>query len=102
MVELSCKLKFPKNADEIVKHLKTSGFKTEYIRQDTFNFVCHKGSEVFDHVMKSGAGTTFYYALKPTYRKRLTKEFVRRIEERYQGANEITILHEYVVGIGIS
>ena len=96
------KLKFPKNADEIVKHLKTSGFKTEYIRQDTFNFVCHKGSEVFDHVMKSGAGTTFYYALKPTYRKRLTKEFVRRIEERYQGANEITILHEYVVGIGIS
>jgi hypothetical protein len=52
--------------------------------------------------MKSGAGTTFYYALKPSLRKQLTKEFVRRIEERYQGAKEITILHEYVVGIGIS
>lgn len=96
------KLKFPKNGDEIVKYLKTSGFETKYIKQDTFNFICHKGNEVFDHVMKSGAGTTFYYALKSTYRKRLAKEFVRRIDNRYKGAKEITILHEYVVGIGIS
>ncbi len=96
------KLKFPKDADEIEKHLKVSGFKTLWIRQSTFDFVCHKGQEVFDHVMKSGAGTTFYYALKSSERERIAREFVRRIDNRYQKASEITIVHEYIVGIGIS
>lgn len=95
------KLKFPKDADEIKKHLKASGFKTKWIKQGTFNFVCHKGQEVYDHVMKSGAGTTFYYSLKPSERKRLAKEFVQRIDRRYKGIPQINIVHEYVVGIGI-
>jgi len=95
------KLKFPKDADETKKHLKASGFKTKWIRQSTFNFVCHKGQEVYDHVMKSGAGTTFYYSLKPSERERLAKEFVRRIDQRFKGAPRIKIVHEYVVGIAI-
>lgn len=95
------KLKFPKDAQETEKHLRASGFKTEWIRQSTFNFVCNKSQEVYDHVMKSGAGTTFYYSLKPSERERLAKEFVRRIDRRFQGAPQITIVHEYVVGIGI-
>jgi ubiquinone/menaquinone biosynthesis C-methylase UbiE len=94
-------LKFPKNADEIEKHLKASGFETKWIRQGTFNFVCHKGQEVYDHVMKSGAGTTFYYSLKPSERERLAKEFVRRMDERSHGIPQINIVHEYVVGVGI-
>lgn len=95
------KFKFPKDRYETEKHLETSGFETEWIRQSSFNFVCHTGREVYDHVMKSGAGTTFYYSLKPSERGRLADEFVRRIEERYGGSPEITIVHEYVGGIGI-
>lgn len=96
------KLKFPKDADETENHLRASGFRTEWIRQGAFNFVCRKGQEVYDHVMKSGAGTTFYYAVKPSLRERLSKEFVRRIDQRFSGAPQIIITHEYVVGIGIS
>ena len=95
------RLKFPKDAAETEKHLQASGFETEWIRQSTFDFVCHEGREVYDHVMKSGAGTTFYYSLKPSVRERLAGEFVRRIDRRFEGAPDITILHEYVVGIGI-
>jgi MoaA/NifB/PqqE/SkfB family radical SAM enzyme/ubiquinone/menaquinone biosynthesis C-methylase UbiE len=97
----TAKFKFPKDKHETEKHLKTSGFDTEWIEQGSFNFVCHTGQEVYDHVMKSGAGTTFYYSLKPSERDRLAKEFVRRIEERYAGLPEIEIVHEYVTGIGI-
>jgi MoaA/NifB/PqqE/SkfB family radical SAM enzyme/ubiquinone/menaquinone biosynthesis C-methylase UbiE len=95
------KFKFPKDKNETEKHLRAAGFKTGWIKQDSFNFVCHTGQEVYDHVMKSGAGATFYYSLEPLARDRLAKEFVQRINERYAGAPEIKIVHEYVVGIGI-
>jgi len=49
--------------------------------------------------MESGAGTTFYYALRPSERDRLAKAFVRQVDERYRGAPGITIVHEYVVGV---
>ncbi len=95
------KLQFPKDGDETEQHLHSSGFTLEWRHQSTFNFVCQTGQEVFDHVMKSGAGTTFYYGLKPSVRERLTQEFIRRIDAKYQEAPEITIVHEYVAGIGI-
>ncbi len=95
------KFKFPKDQNETEKHLRSSGFKIDWIQQSNFDFVCHTGQEVYDHVMKSGAGTTFYYSLKPSERGRLADEFVRQINQRYAGASEITIAHEYVVGIGI-
>jgi len=94
--------KFPKDMDETEEQLKAAGFKTHWIRKSTFDFVCHKGREVYDHVMKSGAGTTFYYALKPSARERLAKKFIRRIDRRYEGAPKIKILHEYISGIAVS
>lgn len=94
-------LKFPKDANETEKHLRESGFETKWIRQGTFHYVCHTGQEVYDHMMKSGAGTTFYYALKPSARERLANEFVRRVNERFQEKPETTITHEYMVGIGV-
>ncbi len=94
-------LKFPKDADETRTHLQAAGFTIRWLKQDTFDFRCHTGEEVYDHLMKSGAGTTFYYSLKPDVREHLTREFIRRIDKRYQNSPQITIVHEYVVGIGI-
>lgn len=95
------KLKFPVDAAEIEKEFDSVGFRTEWIKQSKFDFVCQTGQEVYDHVMKSGAGTTFYYSLKPSARERMTREFIRRIDERYDGFPEIKIVHDYVTGIGI-
>jgi SAM-dependent methyltransferase len=95
------KLKFPLDAAETEKDLRDAGFEVEWIRQSTFDFVCGAGQEVYDHVMKSGAGTTFYYSLKPEYRKPFAREFVRRIDQRYRDEPQIAIVHDYVVGVGI-
>jgi len=95
------KFKFPKDPEEVKTELRASGFRTEWIKQGTFDFVCQKGQQVYDHVMKSGAGTTFYYSLKPSERERLAKKFVHRIDRRYQGIPQIRIVHQYVVGVAI-
>ena len=71
----------------------------ENLHEGTFDFVCQRGQEVYDHVMNSGAGTTFYFSLQPSARERLAAEFVRRIDQRYQGESEIRIVHRYIVGI---
>jgi MoaA/NifB/PqqE/SkfB family radical SAM enzyme/SAM-dependent methyltransferase len=99
ILEKAVRLKFPKDAADVSAHLDAAGFDPLWIRQGGFDFTCHTGREVYDHVMKSGAGTTFYYAVKPSERDRLTGEFVRRIDECYKGAPEIVIAHEYVVGV---
>ncbi len=99
-LEKAVKLKFPANAAEARKHLESSGFRVGWMHQGTFNYCCYTGQQVYDHVMKSGAGTTFYYALKPSVREWFTKEFIRRTDKMYADAPQITIVHEYVAGIG--
>jgi ubiquinone/menaquinone biosynthesis C-methylase UbiE len=96
------KMKFPMNAQGTEVYLKNSGFEVGTLYEGTFDFLCHRGREVYDHVMKSGAGSTFYFSLQPSAREPLAQEFVRRIEERYRGQSEIRIVHRYVVGIGVS
>ena len=96
------KLKFPQDADETRHHLTAAGFKTQWILQDTFDFICHTGREVYDHVMKSGAGTTFYYSLHPSKRETFNKKFIRRLDERFHWLPQIRIIHDYVVGIGVA
>jgi hypothetical protein len=95
-------MKFPMHAQGTEVHLRNSGFEIDTLNEGTFDFLCHRGQEVYDHVMKSGAGTTFYFSLQPSARERLAREFVRRIDERYRGQSEIRIVHRYVVGIGVS
>jgi MoaA/NifB/PqqE/SkfB family radical SAM enzyme/ubiquinone/menaquinone biosynthesis C-methylase UbiE len=96
------KMKFPMHAQGTEAHLRNSGFEIGTLYEGAFDFFCHRGQEVYDHVMKSGAGTTFYFSLQPFARERLAQEFVHRIDERYRGQSEIRIIHRYVVGIGVS
>jgi len=95
-------MKFPADCAEVEYHLQQAGFRPKEIRRGTFMFTCHSGQEVYDHIMKSGAGTTFYYSLRPSARKRFAREFIRRIERQFRGKPEITITHEYVIGLAVS
>jgi MoaA/NifB/PqqE/SkfB family radical SAM enzyme/ubiquinone/menaquinone biosynthesis C-methylase UbiE len=95
-------LKFPFDLRETKEHLNKAGFDVEFLEEGKFDFVCHEGREVYEHIMKSGAGTTFYYALKPEARERLADEFIRRINDRYRGKGLIRIEHRYIIGRGVS
>jgi hypothetical protein len=98
----SVQMNFPMDARETLEHLKNAGFDNAWLTEGSFDFVCHSGVEVFDHVMKSGAGATLYYALKPSMRDALAAEFIERIEQRYVDQTEIRIGHRYVIGIARS
>lgn len=95
-------MKFPLDAKETAEHLKDAGFDNAWLSEGSFDFNCHAGVEVYDHVMKSGAGATLYYALDPAVRESLAAEFARRVEQRYAGQPEIRIGHRYVIGIARS
>lgn len=95
-------LKFPRDERETGAHLTAAGLEPRHLLRGTFTVNCPGGRGVYDHVMKSGAGTTFYYALKPAARERLGQEFIRRIDDRYENSPEIPIDHEYVLGIAVA
>ncbi len=90
---------FPADAEEVSGHLTAAGLEPVVLQEGTFDFVCTTGQEVYDHVVKSGAGTTYWLALKPRERDRFVRRFVDRIDERFAADRTITIEHAYVLGI---
>jgi MoaA/NifB/PqqE/SkfB family radical SAM enzyme/ubiquinone/menaquinone biosynthesis C-methylase UbiE len=95
------KFKFPRDADETARHLEQAGFKRDWIRQGSFNYVGRTGRDVYDHVMKSGAATTYYYSIRPSDRARFSQEFIDRVDRRFRDVKEIVVAHDFVVGVGI-
>lgn len=90
-------MKFPAGGDELKKRLAEAGFTSFDVTEGTFEFVGRDGRDVYDHVMKSGAGTTFYYSLAPECRERLAAEFIRRINHLYASRTAISIEHRYLI-----
>lgn len=98
VMEKAVRMKFPSSDDDVRVALTENGFEPRYLRSGTFTVVCRDGREVLDHVMKSGAGSTFYHAIRPSDRQRLIEQFIKRIEAHYGTSNGIPILHRYAVG----
>jgi MoaA/NifB/PqqE/SkfB family radical SAM enzyme/ubiquinone/menaquinone biosynthesis C-methylase UbiE len=90
-------MKFPADGDEMKMHLTEAGFVSFAVTEGTFDFVGRHGRDVYDHVMKSGAGTTFYYSLAPECRERLAEEFIRRIDRKFAGSRAIAVKHRYII-----
>jgi SAM-dependent methyltransferase len=95
----AARMKFPQNDIEVNHHLANTGLNAKHVIEGKFYYIGKSGRDVYDHVMKSGAGTTFYYSLKSECRERLAEEFMSRIDQRYTGQPEICIEHRYVIGI---
>ncbi|UCD64004.1 MAG: methyltransferase domain-containing protein [Candidatus Zixiibacteriota bacterium] len=94
-------LKFPQESGDVAASLAAAGFEIDYLYDGTFTVVCRDGRGVLDHVMKSGAGSTFYHAIEESQRGRLMEDFVRRVDERSGTSEGIPILHRYVVGTAV-
>jgi len=94
-------MKFPADGCELQQNLAHAGFTSWSVSEGTFEFVGRNGRDVYDHVMKSGAGTTFYYSLAPDCRERMAEEFIRRIDRAYAGKTAITIEHRYIIATAV-
>lgn len=98
----AARMKFPHNDIEVRHHLIKTGLSAQHVIEGKFYYSGKSGRDVYDHVMKSGAGTTFYYSLRPNCRERLAEEFIARIDQRFASQSEICIEHRYAVGIARS
>ncbi|UCE24830.1 MAG: radical SAM protein [Candidatus Zixiibacteriota bacterium] len=101
VMDKAVRMKFPCDDDDVRASLERAGFEARHLQSGTFTVVCRDGQEVLDHVMKSGAGSTFYHSIQQSHRERLTAEFIRRIDERFGGSGDIPIIHRYVVGTAV-
>ncbi len=101
VMDKAVRMKFPCDDDDVRTSLEQAGFEARHLQSGTFTVVCRDGKEVFDHVMKSGAGSTFYHSIQPSYREHLAEEFIRRIDERFRDSGNIPIIHRYVVGTAV-
>jgi MoaA/NifB/PqqE/SkfB family radical SAM enzyme/ubiquinone/menaquinone biosynthesis C-methylase UbiE len=101
VLEKAVRMKFPRDDNDVSESLIKSGFEIKLLQSGTFTVTCHDGREVFDHVMKSGAGSTFYHSIRVSDRQRLIDDFICKIDRHYASAGEIPIIHRYVVGIAV-
>ncbi len=94
----AARMKFPTDRIDVEGHLNRAGFSAFDVREGSFVFTARNGRDVYDHVMNSGAGTTFYYSLRPEYRALLVDKFIDRIDRRFAGDSRIPVEHRYVIG----
>jgi len=94
VMEKKVQLDFPRDDQEVCRSLDNSGFDVAWLHRGTFEVTCRNGIQVFDHVMNSGAGSTFYHAVRESARRHLTESFIRKIDERMNGADSITVDHQ--------
>jgi MoaA/NifB/PqqE/SkfB family radical SAM enzyme/ubiquinone/menaquinone biosynthesis C-methylase UbiE len=100
-MEKAVQMKFPGKESDVRDSLAKSGFEVESIQSGTFTVHCEDGRGVLDHVMNSGAGSTFYHSIRESDRQRMVNEFIYRIDKRFASSRGIPILHRYVVCIAV-
>lgn len=87
---------FPRNLGHAEAELRKAGFRLEWSRSGSAAFRYRAAEEVLEHLLKSGAGTTFYNALDPAKRDRLETGFVRALKMRHPGADSLEVVHDYI------
>lgn len=85
---------FPRDEDELRERLAASGLHAGLIRRGTIRFPCAGGRGALDHLLRSGAGTVYYDAIRTDARPALEAEFVRRLDEIAFGGT-VWVEHEY-------
>jgi MoaA/NifB/PqqE/SkfB family radical SAM enzyme/SAM-dependent methyltransferase len=87
---------FPRDGSQVEDELRAAGFEVSRLWEGAIVFPCPTAADVLEHLLKSGAGTAFHDAVDPRHRDRLTREFLRLMEERREGRDRFDVSHEYV------
>lgn len=84
---------FPRDAEDLRARLASAGLLVKSIEPGRIRFPCANGREVFDHLLRSGAGTVYRDALREDLRPALEAEFVRLLEA--SAARPLDVEHDY-------
>lgn len=89
---------FPRDAAHVRSLVESAGLEVEMLAEDHVGFTYDTAAEIFQHLLKSGAGTAYYDAVDPARRGALTVRFLEKLtQRRLSGAMRFTVDHEYVV-----
>jgi len=86
---------FPRDLSHLEQEVKAAGMELVASWQDAAVFHYPSPRLVLDHLLKSGAGTVFYEAIRPERREELTARFLQKLEER-NVSPDFEVRHEYV------
>jgi MoaA/NifB/PqqE/SkfB family radical SAM enzyme/SAM-dependent methyltransferase len=86
---------FPRDLSHLEEVVRDAGLEIVESWQDAAVFHYPSPRLVLDHLLKSGAGTVFYEAIRPERREELTARFLQKLEER-SVSPDFEVRHEYV------
>jgi MoaA/NifB/PqqE/SkfB family radical SAM enzyme/SAM-dependent methyltransferase len=89
---------FPVDGKQVAARLAAAGFTAVDVREGAAVFRYASAREVLEHLLKSGAGTAFYHALRSARRESFERRFVDALDARHTDGR-FEVAHEYVACI---
>ncbi len=90
---------FPHDLAHIQEEIAEAALDVEQAWEGAAVFRYAAPEDVFEHLLKSGAGTAFHDALDPNRRAALTRDFIDLLAARHRPGSEYEVSHEYVACI---
>lgn len=87
---------FPPDASCVESLAAQSGLEVAESREGSITFRYGAAEEVLEHLLKSGAGTAFYEALREDRREDLSRRFIEELSRRHRGSSSFDVVHDYV------
>ena len=90
---------FPRNANHVLSLLEKTGLQLLDLSEEEIVFRYPSAEKVFEHLLKSGAGTAYYDAIDPHCREELTRNYIDALGDLQESNGEYPIVHEYIMCI---
>jgi len=90
---------FPRDISHTRDEVEDAGFDMKFIEENRITFQYKDPSEVLDHLLKSGAGTAFYDAVRPEVRGELEKRFIEKLADQNSHGQRYDVVHDYIMCI---
>ncbi|MFC1582624.1 radical SAM protein [Planctomycetota bacterium] len=89
---------FPYSMDHVRAEMDIAGLAIEHLWDGQVVFPYDTPEEVFDHLVKSGAGTAYYDAIDPDSQDELAQAFIQALGKKHPQA-PIEVAHDFVACI---
>jgi MoaA/NifB/PqqE/SkfB family radical SAM enzyme/SAM-dependent methyltransferase len=92
---------FPRDIEHVESELACADLQAKHLWEGRITFSYDTAEQALEHLLKSGAGTAYYEAVVPDRREELTREFVRRLQERTSGES-YDVVHDFLACVATS
>jgi hypothetical protein len=87
---------FPPDIERVSAALAAAGLEVKRLKEGEVIFRYDSPEAVLEHLLKSGAGTAYYEAVDPAFRRDLENEFLKRFAVRRKADGKYEAVHEYI------